>query len=283
MSGKTSSELTDPGDFPLLTPEPDRRVMIVADIHLGGFTQSQNREIENSFLALLDYCRTYCTELIILGDLFDYWMEYPGSRPALAESVVEKLTRLAGQGFPVLYITGNHDNWMRDFFIKRGIQIEHEYRLVTWDNRRVLLMHGDGLSDEYWNRPRPKLHRLLRNPYFIDMYQKILPEPLGLWLMKWFSKISSIKPSRASRERLDLWCRRVLEQDKTDVVVCGHHHYTRDENYANKRYLNTGNFFSDRSLILYANKDFHPVRWNETDHRIEVSPSLKKAKHESGS
>ena len=252
--------------------------MLVADIHLGGFSKSKNREIEADFIQLLDYCRTYCTQLIILGDLFDYWMEYPNSRPVFAEATVNKLKELAQDGFPVLYITGNHDNWMRDFFSKNGIEIEHEYRLVTWDNQRVLLLHGDGLADPDWGRMRPKLHRFLRNPYFIDMYQKLLPELMGLWLMKWFSKISSIKPSRSSRIRLDEWCLRILDQDKTDVVVCGHHHYTRDINSSGKRYLNTGNFFNDRTLILYANKSFHPVKWNGTEELIEASPSFEASK-----
>ncbi len=270
-SGKISSELTEP----LHTPEPDRRVLIVADVHLGGFSRAVNREIEESFLKLLDYCRENCTGLIILGDLFDFWMEYPGSRPVLAEKVVQKLTKMAANGFPILYITGNHDNWMHSFFSECGIDVEHEYRIVTWNNRRVLLLHGDGLSDQSWGIPRPLLHRLLRNSNFVKMYQSVFPEPAGLWLMKWFSKLSSLKPSRKSRDKLDLWCRRILEEGHTDVVICGHHHYRRDEKLKHRRYLNTGNFFAERSLILYANKEFHPVKWSETSTKTEATLSLE--------
>lgn len=270
-SGKISSELTEP----LYTPEPDRRILIVADVHLGGFSQAVNKEIEESFLKLLDYCRENCTQLIILGDLFDYWMEYPGSRPVIAEKVVCRLTQMAADGFPILYITGNHDNWMHSFFSDQGIDIEHEYRIVTWNGRRVLLLHGDGLANQAWEMPRPKLHRLLRNSSFVTMYQKIFPEPVGLWLMKWFSKLSGLKPSRKTRENLDLWCRRILEDGLTDVVICGHHHYRRDEKLMHRRYLNTGNFFADRSLILYANNEFHPVTWNDASKTSEATLSLE--------
>lgn len=254
-------------------PQFDYRALLIADVHLGGFDQNTNRQIEQDFVDLLDYCKHHCNKLVILGDLFDHWMEYPGSRPHIANDAVSALINLSISGFPVLYITGNHDNWMRSYFQDHGIDVEHEYRLVTWDDFRVLLTHGDGITSSEWNFPRPMLHRFLRNDYFVRLYQRIFPEKTGLKLMKGFSKISGARPSSSTKQRLDEWCRNLLREDLADTVICGHHHEVRDEKINDKRYLNTGNFFRDRNLILYANKEFHSVIWDGTLSQLQATHS----------
>ncbi len=272
-SGKIFSELTDTVSQTINQPQYDYRALLIADVHLGGFDETTNRKIEQDFVDLMDYCKHHCNKLVILGDLFDYWMEYPGSRPDIANDAVSAIINLAESGFPVLYITGNHDNWMRSFFRDYGVDIEHEYRMVIWDDHRVLLTHGDGIASSKWNLPRPIIHRFLRNDYFVWLYQRILPEKTGLKLMKGFSKVSSVRPLTSNRQKLDEWCRSLLLQDLADTVICGHHHEVRDEMINEKRYLNTGNFFRDRNLILYANKEFHSVMWDGSKGQLQVTHS----------
>ena len=260
-------------DSELSQPRVDNRILIVADAHLGGFDRHTNRIIEQDFIHLLGYAESNCNQLIILGDLYDYWMEYPGSHPDVAADATAALTNLSRSGFSVLYITGNHDNWMRSYFSDHNIEVEHEYRIVNFDNLRVLLHHGDGFISSKWEYRRPWLHRILRNPGFVSLYQRIFPEKTGLALMKWFSKISSLSSSKNARQKLDDWCRMALQRSWADVVICGHHHQVRYETNGNKRYINTGNFFKDRSLILYANNDFHPVIWDGKSLQIQEKHS----------
>ncbi|HBQ60690.1 MAG TPA: UDP-2,3-diacylglucosamine diphosphatase, partial [Balneolaceae bacterium] len=51
--------------------------IFLSDVHLGAFSAKTNKQIEEDLLALIEYCKQRHIELHILGDLFDYWMEFP--------------------------------------------------------------------------------------------------------------------------------------------------------------------------------------------------------------
>lgn len=66
--------------------EGQNRYLFLSDAHLGGFSKEKNRKIEEDLIELVDYCLEQQIQIAVLGDLFDYWMEYPGSIPALGKN-----------------------------------------------------------------------------------------------------------------------------------------------------------------------------------------------------
>ena len=246
-------------------------LLILSDSHLSSGTSTELTETEIELIRVLDYCEQNSISLLLLGDTFDYWMEYPGKVPNIAPDFRNRLQRfaqyntLASDGSPnkaprVVMITGNHDNWTRDYFPSIGIPLYHETLLGKWPDRTALFLHGDGLKDPQFEFPRPLFHRFLRHPVFVTFYQAILPETVGLRLMKWFSEKSRLH-SKSSNERLDLIAKNLITNGLAKVIICGHDHLPRRLLLEKGLYLNCGSFHEQRTAVFYTNGEFELVKW----------------------
>jgi UDP-2,3-diacylglucosamine hydrolase len=243
------------------------RHIFLSDVHYGAFDDETNREVGRDLMRLIDFCSENHIRLHILGDLFDYWMEYPGHFPDLGAHILEKFKMYFTKTGSVLYITGNHDNWTRGYFDELGFDVEPEYRILRLNGNSILLHHGDGFENKKMKLPRPWLHRLLRNRYFIKFYQFLLPPKTGLKLMKKFSDHCRKRPI-AGTERLNNWSKDYLSKNDIDFVICGHDHIPRIETFPFGTYINSGTFYSHRTVVAYTNGDFKLVRWNGTQNTL---------------
>src|SRR5258708_21588657 len=86
------------------------RTLFISDVHLG--TRGCQAE------KFLDFLRDYDADLIYLvGYIVDGWQLKSGLYwPQSHNDVVQKLFRKARNGSPIIYVTGNHDEFMRDFY-----------------------------------------------------------------------------------------------------------------------------------------------------------------------
>ena len=62
--------------------------LFISDIHIGAFNNSVEEQIENDLIDLVNYAIDRNAQIYILGDLFDYWMEFTNSKyiPPLEKS-----------------------------------------------------------------------------------------------------------------------------------------------------------------------------------------------------
>src|SRR5215471_10741689 len=115
------------------------RTLWISDIHLG------TRGCKAEFL--IDFLRHHEAETVYLvGDIVDGWRLKKGWFWAQSHNdVVQKLLRLARKGARVIYVPGNHDEWLRDYLDLRlgGIVTQGEAVHVTADGKRLLVLHGD--------------------------------------------------------------------------------------------------------------------------------------------
>jgi len=248
--------------------------IIISDLHLGGFDLLTNEVLIKEFAEVVNYAKVNTYNLIINGDLFDYYMEYSGTVPPIVEKGVSVLKDfLNSTKLPVVYITGNHDNWDDGYLESHGLSVVHEEFITTLGTKRVFIAHGDGLNDLSYGLPRPFLHRFLRNPAFIKIFKLITTVKTGNWIMKWFSRINRRFDSdnAETTKRIDVWAANMLESSSFDVVITAHHHHSRFLKFKNKLYLNSGCFYKDRTAILYTKNGFKLVRWdNQTQTFIPI-------------
>lgn len=235
--------------------------IFLSDVHYGAFDKDTDREVGLDLIRLIDFCDKNKIRLYILGDLFDYWMEYPDHFPDLGTHILEAFQKYIKNTGSVLYITGNHDNWTRGYFENLGFDVEPEYRILKLNGNDVLLHHGDGLRNSNMKLPRPLFHRLLRNRHFINLYQFFLPPKTGLKLMRKFSEHCRKRPV-AGTKRLNSWAEDYLSKNDVDFVICGHDHIPRIETFPSGTYINSGTFYSHRTVVMYKNDDFNLVTWN---------------------
>ncbi|WP_372634491.1 UDP-2,3-diacylglucosamine diphosphatase [Fodinibius sp.] len=237
-------------------------ILFISDAHLGGFAETKNDRIESELIQLVNYCERNEIRLAVLGDLFDYWMEFPDYIPSLGRRLLDRFEEYNQALGPTLYITGNHDNWTRGHLSDRGFHVVSEYVKITVNEQQLLLLHGDGLADSSFGLPRPFLHRLLRHPGFVKLYQRVLPPRIGLQLMKYFSKFNRwINRPEDNRQVLSDWAERQLQHTEIDLIISGHDHIPRMKHFAFGSYINLGTFYNHRTMALYNNHSADLVSW----------------------
>ncbi|MBV9858632.1 MAG: UDP-2,3-diacylglucosamine diphosphatase [Alphaproteobacteria bacterium] len=115
------------------------RAIWISDIHLG--TRGCKAEY------LLDFLRWNDADTIYLvGDIVDGWrLRKSWYWPQTHNDVVQKLLRKVRKGGRVVYIPGNHDEWMRDYTELRfgGVEVVDDAVHLTADGKRLLVLHGD--------------------------------------------------------------------------------------------------------------------------------------------
>lgn len=251
---------------------PSQKLLFLSDVHLGGFSNEENRRIEQELIHLIDYCRQNDIKIYILGDLFDYWMEYPdsGHLPEPGADLRERFKSYNRQFGPTLFITGNHDNWTRGYFENLGFEVERNYKILDLDERKVLLLHGDGILNSQGDVRRPLLHRLLRNSRFVRLFQSLFPPRAGLTVMKWFSQINRFIGEIAGTdpEKLNKWAENWLKETETEVIISGHDHVPRKLDFSFGTYINLGNFYTDQTVAIYNNSGFELVLWNDATRQL---------------
>lgn len=243
-------------------PILDQPILFISDVHLGGFSKKENAAIEQDLIALIHYCARKNIRIAILGDLFDYWMEYPNYTPALGRKLLDCFEDFNRKMGPTLFITGNHDNWTREHLCERGFYLEHEQHISSINGYKVMLLHGDGLSDRSHNLPRPNLHRLIRNKYFLKLYQLLLPPKMGIAVMKYFSRFTRTLSGGECDQTLTGWARAKLESTDIDLIICGHDHIPRSKYFTFGTYINLGTFYRHRTMVLYNNGTPSLVFWS---------------------
>lgn len=215
-------------------------IYFFSDAHLGAPFHDA-KEWEKQCIAFLRSLADRAAALYILGDLFDFWIEYRHAiRPDYFRTVHE-LRNLVDCGVPVHYFAGNHDFAFGPFITEKlGIVVHPGHEETTLQGRRVHLYHGDGLlRNDIGYRA---LKRILRNPVSQSLY-RLLPSGLGIRLASFFSGASRGCSERLMNEKVvDEYRRhaRSYLDNGNDVVFFGHSHRAELSRWGDKYYCNTG-------------------------------------------
>ncbi|MEX0944821.1 MAG: UDP-2,3-diacylglucosamine diphosphatase [Balneolaceae bacterium] len=236
--------------------------LFISDAHLGAQSNPDNDQLENELIRIVDYCEKNRIMIHILGDLFDYWMEFQNYTPPLGRRLLERFSELHKKQNPGYFITGNHDFWTTGHFKNCGFHVNHESVLMRFDKIEILLLHGDGLDSPDMYLPRPLLHKVLRHPRFISLFQFIFNGKSGNHLMKTFSEFTR-NNSDLNTEKLTNWALKVLTQQPIDYIITGHDHVPRMETFSGGTYINTGAYYLHRTAVIYNNGSFELVTWND--------------------
>lgn len=236
--------------------------LFFSDVHLGAQPNHLNDLLTDKLLRIIDYCEVNRIKIHILGDLMDYWMEYPDYTPNLGDKILDRFKTFHQTIEPGFFITGNHDNWTSGYFSEIGFRVEHESVELNLEGLNVLMLHGDGLKDPKMNLPRPLFHQVLRNPRFITLYQALFSGYTGNHLMKTFSEFTR-NSNYLEIEKLNNWAQNLLNQKSFDYILAGHDHVARVETYSGGIYINTGAFYSQYTAAMYNNNTIDLVIWND--------------------
>ena len=118
------------------------RSLFISDLHLG--TKGAQAE------ALMEFLRTHEAEtLYLVGDIIDGWrLRSSWYWPQSHNDIVQKLLRKVRKGARIVYVPGNHDEFLREFcgLSFGGIEIADTAIHEAADGRRYLVIHGDAFD-----------------------------------------------------------------------------------------------------------------------------------------
>ena len=211
---------------------PAGRVYFAADVHLGGGDAEEARRRERHFVAWLDRAAADAEAIYLLGDLFDFWFEYRRVVPKGFLRPLAKLAELTARGIRIVFFTGNHDQWVRDYLASAcGVEIRTRPQLVELHGRQIYLAHGHdmGLAGE----PR-LLNRIFRSGLLRRLFAWGVHPDLALKFGHWWSSQSRKAHLRkgpvdpAITEPLIGFARDYARTHRVDHFVFGHLHVARD-------------------------------------------------------
>jgi UDP-2,3-diacylglucosamine hydrolase len=196
-------------------------VYFTSDHHFGvGSDQEERIRRFGRWLDQLDDART----VYLLGDVFDFWLDYPTYMPKIHMEVLYALSRLRDRGTELVFVGGNHDVWCEEFFRKTlGVPILQSGCVVELQGQRLRLHHGDGLLSG--DRAYGFFRAVVQNPIPIFLARLLHPELVHAFA-NWLSAHSR-KRYRGSEEQLLARIRGFAEehpQTDCDHLIIGHIH-----------------------------------------------------------
>ncbi len=231
----------------------DPPVFLASDIHLG----SVPRDTERAFVSWLEHCGRHASQVVINGDLFDFWFEYRSVVPRGHTRVLGALSALVDAGLPVLFMGGNHDWWGGRFLREEiGVDFRQEPLVLDLQGYRTLLAHGDGMgAGDLGYR---MLRLLLRGRLTRGAFRLLHPD-FGAWVARRVSKTGQRTPESLAKQKersefLETWARaRLSESPELDLVILGHTHVpVLREVGAGRFYLNSGDWVEHRSYAILS-------------------------------
>jgi UDP-2,3-diacylglucosamine hydrolase len=239
--------------FPEISCAAGRKVLFVSDCHL----RPEAPERQERLLALLEAEEERLDALVLLGDLFEFWLGYATVVPWFYLPVLSFVQRLRQRGVPVYFFAGNHD-FRPGPFIERdlGVTVHDGPAFYRLGGKVVVLSHGDEVD-------RSPGYRLLRALLHAPGVQRLLllVHPDRAWrLALTFSRLSHRRrasgcgPWRLGYHQDRLWRR--LAEAGAEVVLSGHLHtpFERRFTWAGRQLhlLNTGDFVEHFTCVEYT-------------------------------
>jgi len=117
----------------------------IADLHLQ---QGEPETLEQA-VAFLDWANGRCTQLYILGDLFEYWLGDDCPLPGL-EAFDSALLALSKSGCDVVLMHGNRDFLLGEAYAERTQSrlVRADTLALTLGSKQAVLLHGDTLCTD---------------------------------------------------------------------------------------------------------------------------------------
>ena len=224
--------------------------LIVSDAHLGAAPEASER----AFHDFLAFARGATRELVINGDLFDFWFEYRTVVLSRHFRTLRALADLADAGVRIRLVGGNHDSWGGAFLADEiGIELIDGPITTKIGGRKTYLAHGDGLG--HGDIGYRILKRVIRSRSASRAFRHVHPD--------WADSLSRLVSRTEARQRsgspgadpaaepggfratqLEAHARAILGADPSfQLVALGHCHIpTLIEVEPGRHYLNTGDW-----------------------------------------
>jgi UDP-2,3-diacylglucosamine pyrophosphatase LpxH len=260
-------------------PQLRVRSVFISDVHLG--TRGSQAQPLLDFLKVCD-----ADTIFLVGDIVDGWrLQRAWYWPQTHNDVIQKLLRKARKGTRVVYIPGNHDEFLRDYAGSSfgGVEVLEEAQHVCADGRKMLILHGDKfdtvvrnvrwlalLGDQAYdfaiwlNRHIARVRRHFGLPY---------------WSFSQWSK-DKVKSAVSFVTAFEEAVVRDARASDVNIVLCGHIHKAAIRDFGDITYVNSGDWVESCSAIIERHDGkleicfWHDIRAHMESQLKSISPEV---------
>jgi len=231
------------------------KIYFVSDAHFGIDAKYSSDFREKLMIKWLDEVKQDAAELILGGDMFDFWFEYKHLIPRGFASLFAKFRELSDSGIKISYYAGNHDMWTFGYIEQvTGAELIRGTQVREIAGKAFFIGHGDGLGpyDKRYNF----LKKIFSSTFFQFLFRLIHPSITFRIAFAWSS--SSRKKHRYpdqinfEDEWLVKYARTVLQSQQVDYFVFGHRHIPFQHSLSDKTlFTNLGDWLFNFSYAVF--------------------------------
>ena len=224
------------------------KTIFLADAHLSD----PNTENYRKLLAFLEQQRGRLDQLVLLGDVLEFWLGYRHCVFSAYVPLLEELDRLVRSGTKLIYVEGNHDFHLGPYFADTlKARIIPDSETLEIDGLRVFVAHGDLANPDDVSYRR--LRGFLRSGLLKTLAKIITPDQA--WrIARWGSGRSQQSHNGKSRRwparDILLPYARTHLQAGNDAVIVGHFHDPFHERLETGQVISLGDWITQYSYAL---------------------------------
>lgn len=245
--------------------QPKYRSIFISDLHLG----SKGCQAD----ALCEFLKANtCERLYLVGDIIDGWrLKKKWFWPQAHTNVIRRILTASKRGTEVVYIVGNHDEFLRAFLhfgVSFGqIAIKNRITHQGVDGKSYLVVHGD-MFDGLMHSNRKWLMFLGDSIYnmLLSANTNLNSIRRRLGMPYWsLSKALKKRTKRAMNfihnfeENVASYCKR----KGYDGAICGHIHVAEMRDIDGIRYMNDGDWVESCTALV----EHHDGAWELVEHK----------------
>src|SRR5450432_388943 len=215
-------------------PERRFRTLFISDVHLGARGSQAER--------LLDFLRSHDADTIYLvGDIVDGWaLQSNWYWPQSHNDFVQKMLRKARKGAKVIYVPGNHDEFLRGYYLAHFGDKAYDFAIRM---NRIVNVFRRWFGVPYWSLSQWAKLKVKNAVNYIGAFEQTL----------------------AAEAR----------RHGADGVICGHIHYATIRDEHGIRYMNCGDWVeSCTALAEHEDGRFEIITWTDPLRRVAPVTSV---------
>jgi UDP-2,3-diacylglucosamine pyrophosphatase LpxH len=229
-------------------PPRELRTLFLSDLHLGSrFCRA------DALLELL--CRVQPEQIYLVGDILDSWrLKRYWRWPKVYDEIVHRLLELSREGTRVLYLPGNHDQFLRRFLDHWGrFEVRDSVVHRCADGRRLLVLHGDQFDRSEQRFPVLSIvgASLYEGLLACDQALNWCLGGLGMRRRRFSASLKAAVKNRVKRaSNFESSLLKSMLAHGCAGVVCGHIHQPRLLDTGTMIYANTGDWIESCTAVV---------------------------------
>ena len=242
-------------------------VYFISDIHLKLSLDNNEKKRRNKLYRLFDQIMETGGSCFFMGDLFDFYFEYPDLIPKSYFDFFEKTKVLKENGITLYFLAGNHDYWVGDHITNDIMdEVYLDDKQIEINGKKFFLTHGDGLLS--WDHGYRLLKKVIRSKTFIWLFHWLHPT-IGYRIAGMISR-SGKKDTHGEdfNEDVRVELQKVAKEhfdNGYDFMISGHYHLGEMFLIEKGKLVVLGDWFHRPSYAVFNGEDLELRHWEDDD------------------